>query len=160
MTDAHDQWRGSPFAWILTRPSRQRGKIGEDLVTAWLRAKGVDVRLSGSTEFDRHVNGHRVEIKFSTLWQSGRYTFQQIRDQAYDYLICLGISPFDAHSWVLSKAILHEYVIGHLGQHTGAGGTDTAWFSVRPDSPPAWLTDRGGSLSRAYEMVLSLDNGP
>jgi hypothetical protein len=43
------------------------------------------------------INGHRVEIKFSTLWQEGIYNFQQIRDQNYEYAVCLGISPFEAH---------------------------------------------------------------
>ncbi len=28
VTEAEDPWLGSPFAWIRTRQSRQRGKIG------------------------------------------------------------------------------------------------------------------------------------
>lgn len=30
-----DPWAASPFAWIRTRPSRQVGKIGEQLVAGW-----------------------------------------------------------------------------------------------------------------------------
>ena len=32
------------------------------------------------------------------------YKFQQLRDQNYEFAICLGISPFSAHCWVLPKA--------------------------------------------------------
>ena len=100
---ALDPWDGSPFAWIKTRPSRQVGKIGEQLVAGWCAAKGFDVTATGDSEADRVIGGCRMEIKFSTLWESGSYTFQQIREQRYEHLICLGISPFNAHCWVLSK---------------------------------------------------------
>jgi len=81
---AADPWAGSPFAWIRTRPSRQVGKIGEQLVAGWCAAKGLDVVATGDAQADRVIAGRRVEIKFSTLWASGGYTFQQIRDQNCD----------------------------------------------------------------------------
>jgi len=74
-----DPWAGSPFAWIRTRPSRQVGKIGEQLVSGWCAAKGLDVVASHDSQADRVIAGRRVEIKFSTLWESGSYTFQQLR---------------------------------------------------------------------------------
>lgn len=159
VSEVEDPWLGSPFAWIRERPSRQRGKIGEQLVAGWCAAKGLDVIRSRTTDADRVINGHRVEVKFSTLWQSGGYKFQQIRDQEYDYLICLGISPFDAHSWILSKAVLYEHVIGHMGQHTGAAGTDTAWLGFQANSPLAWLAAAGGTLWGVYEILTSLGYG-
>ncbi|MDA8399734.1 MAG: hypothetical protein M0008_06755 [Actinomycetota bacterium] len=55
-----------------------------------------------------------MEIKVSTLWQSGVYKFQQIRDQEYDYLLYLGVPPFDAHAWLLPKSVLFEHVIAHM----------------------------------------------
>ena len=45
-----------------------------------------------------------MEIKFSTLWKSGVYKFQQIRDQEYDAMVLLGISPFSAACWIVPKA--------------------------------------------------------
>lgn len=98
--EENEDWMGSPFAWIKTRPSRQVGKIGEQLVSGWCAAKGLSVGPSGDTEADKVIQGRRVEIKFSTLWKSGVYNFQQIRDQDYDFLLCLGWSPFDARCWV------------------------------------------------------------
>lgn len=146
-------WEGSPFAWIKTRPSRQVGKIGEQLVAGWCAAKNLDVVASGDTEADRVIAGRRVEVKFSTLWASGAYTFQQIRNQNYEFAICLGISPFDAHCWVISKSILRAHVIGHTPQHAGKRGTDTFWLSFAATNPPNWLRPCGGRLSDAYRVL-------
>jgi len=150
---ADDPWAGSQFAWIRTRPSRQVGKIGEQLVAGWCAAKGLDVMSSRDSEADRVIAGQRVEIKFSTLWKSGVYKFQQLRDQKYDFAVCLGISPFDAHCWVISKPLLLQHVIGHKPQHTGKGGTDTFWLSFDAATPPAWLNPCGGRLASAYDVM-------
>jgi len=156
-------WSGSPFAWIKTRPSRQVGTIGERLVAGWLAAKDFDVVRSPDSDADRLVNGHRAEIKFSTLWQSGIYKFQQLRDQEYEFAICLGISPFDAHCWAIPKTELvarwkqsidaRREVEGVQPQHGGADGRDTAWLRIDPRSPHGWLAGFGGSLSKAAQSL-------
>lgn len=148
-----DPWAGSPFAWIRARPSRQIGKIGEQLVAGWCAAKGLDVTATHDREADRVIAGQRVEIKFSTLWETGVYKFQQIRDQNYDFAVCLGVSPFKAHCWVISKKTLRQHVIGHTPQHRGRSGTDTFWITVRPTSPPEWMLPLGGTLGEAYRMM-------
>ena len=152
-----DPWRDSPFTWIKTRPSRQVGKIGEQLIAGWCAAKGLDVCATGDTEADRVIAGHRMEIKFSTLWKSGVYKFQQLRDQNNEYAICIGLSPFSAQCWVISKDVLRQHVIGHTPQHTGKGGTDTFWLSFPADEPPRWLAECGGTLAAAYEVLANLD---
>lgn len=126
-----DPWIGSPFEWILSIPSRSRGAVGEALVVGWAAAKGFQVVRSHTPDADRIINGHRIEIKMSTLWKNGGFKFQQIRDQKYDYCLCIGFLPFDIKAWLLPKTILNEFVIGHMGQHTGASGRDTAWLSFR-----------------------------
>ena len=95
-------------------------------------------------------------IKFSTLWKSGGYKFQQIRDQNYDFVFALGISPFDAHAWVIPKAVLKRHVIGHMGQHTGAAATDTSWLSVKVGEEPHWLMECGGSLTKARDVLAAM----
>jgi hypothetical protein len=149
-------WQGSPFEWVLKLPPGSKGKLGKQLVFQWCALKGLAVDRSPDSQADMLINGHRVEIKYSTLWKTGIYRFQQLRDQNYEYSVCLGISPFIAHCWVISKAILKQHVIGHLGQHTGSGGKETAWFPVNPDKPPEWLAPYGGTLDRAFLVLKSL----
>ncbi|MCS7010430.1 MAG: hypothetical protein NZL98_03560, partial [Anaerolineales bacterium] len=50
--EQNDPWIGSPFAWIKTRPSRQIGKIGEQLISGWCAAKGLDVGRSTDSDAD------------------------------------------------------------------------------------------------------------
>jgi len=149
-------WRDSPFFWVLSLSAGSKGKLGKRLVYQWCAIKGLSVDRCLDSEADMLINKHRVEIKFSTLWRSGIYKFQQIRDQNYKYSICLGISPFDAHCWVISKEILLQNVIGHLGQHTGSKSKETAWFSVNPKNPPSWLKECGGSLEKAFLVLRQL----
>ncbi len=149
-------WANSPFEWVLALPSGSKGKLGKRLVYQWCAIKGLSVDASPDPEADMLINGHRVEIKFSTLWKSGIYKFQQIRDQNYEYSVLLGISAFEAHSWILSKALLKKHVIGHLGQHTGSSGKDTAWITVNPNMPPQWLMPYGGTLEQAYAVLEKL----
>src|SRR6266702_6368083 len=84
-------WSSSPFAWILTLPSRARGAAGEKIVDSWLTSNGFDVKRATHSGCDRIVDGTNIEIKFSTLWKSGGYKFQQLRDQDYESVFCLGI---------------------------------------------------------------------
>src|SRR5689334_9281275 len=69
-------WEGSPFEWIRTQSSRRRGKIGEQLLAGFLAARDFTVGPSRSSDADRRVNDKLVEVKFSTLWESGVYKFQ------------------------------------------------------------------------------------
>lgn len=154
-----DAWNGSPFAWIRGRASRQVGKIGEQLVSRWLEDAGFRVERSPDSQADRIVEKLRVEVKLSTLWKTGTYTFQQLRDQSYDCAVCLGISPFSAHCWILPKAeiLYHWRESGNIpSQHGGKGATDTAWFKVDPAAPPPWLTPFGGTLNEAVHRLSQL----
>ena len=154
-----DPWLGSPFEWILRVPSRTKGAIGEALVAGWAAAKGFDVTRSTNSDADRVINGHRIEIKLSSLWKSGGFKFQQIRDQDYDFALCLGISPFDAQAWLLPKIVLHEFVIGHMGQHTGSSGSDTSWISFQADQPYEWMKPFGGRLRDVAALLESNGRG-
>ncbi|MXZ14219.1 MAG: hypothetical protein F4Y76_01720 [Acidimicrobiales bacterium] len=151
-----EEWSSSPFGWIKTKASRTVDAIGEKLVSAWCDDLGLDVVRTGDTEADRLVEGHRVEIKFSTRWQNGEYRFQQIRDQRYDFLFALGLSPSSVHGWMIPKSVLLEHVIGQMGQHTGAGAADTDWLAGVPGEEPPWLRACGGSLGDVTVILETL----
>ncbi len=159
-TDELDPWVGSPFEWIKGRPSRQVGAIGEKLVAGWCAAKDFDVVRSPDSDADRIIHGYRFEVKFSTLWKRGEYKFQQIRNQQYDYLFCLGVAPFDANAWLVPKHVLFDHVIGHTGQHTGAAGAETSWLGFDASTPPAWLEPHGGQLEDVARILDHLPRGP
>ena len=145
-------WIESPFAWILTLPSRTKGAVGEKIVADWLSANGCSVSKPPHSGCDRVVNGTNIEIKLSTLWEGGSYVFQQLRDQDYSFVFCIGISPQDVHAWVIPKAVAWDHSIP---QHGGKEGKDTRWLSFQADSVPAWLLPYGGSLPSVVKMIQS-----
>lgn len=151
-------WEGSPFAWIGPRPPRQKGALCERLVSSYLEARGFHIARSPDTEADRLVDGVRMEIKSSTLWEGGFYQFQQLRDQNYRFVLCLGISPFDAHCWAIPKGVVMErWRSGAIAsQHGGRRGKDTAWLKVTPGEAPGWLRKWGGSPAQAAAIVARL----
>lgn len=157
-------WEGSPFQWLKTRSSRQRGAIVEKLVSQWCVENSLKVTRSPDSDADRLIEGVRVEIKSSTLWSGGFYKFQQLRDQNYAIAICLGISPFEAHCWVLPKTTIIEGWGNYEGlesQHGGRSGSDTAWLTVNPKTPPDWLQGYGGSLEEGMAALKHLiSNNP
>lgn len=151
----HDAfWKNSPFAWILSRPSRQRGAIGERLVAGWCAAHDLNVLRCPDSDADKIIEGKRVEIKFSTLWKNGRYTFQQIRNQRYDYLLCIGVSPFIAHAWIVKKSEIPFSQIPH--QHGGIRGKDTWWISVHPGGSHLAFGNQKGNMLDVYRMLAAL----
>lgn len=143
-------WTESPFAWILTLPSRTRGAVGEKIVTEWLTSNGCKVTRPPHSGCDRIVNGVNMEIKFSTRWKSGGYKFQQLRDQDYASVFCLGLSPQDVHAWLIPKAVAWDHA---TPQHGGKAGKDTKWLSFPADSPPGWLSAYGGSLTEVLKII-------
>ena len=151
-------WKDSPFAWIKLRPSRSIGAIGEKMLACWLTMHDFNVKRSPDSQADRIVEDKRVEIKFSTLWENGTYTFQQIRNQNYDFMVMLGISPHDAHCWVISKSELMDlHRKGFLpGQHTGRRAADTAWIKLSPSNDNPHFAPFGNDLNQALRSISRL----
>jgi hypothetical protein len=154
---AFERFRGSRFQWIMARGSSEKGKIGEELVSAWARTNGFDVTKTGDRAADRIINGHRIEIKFSSRWRDkNEYWFQQVRDQDYDFCFCLGVSPFEVHAWLIPKGALLDHIIGHKGQHGGEAAKETALLKVPIGAEPDWIKPYGNRLSdvkRIFELA-------
>lgn len=155
----NDPWADSPFAWIRTLPSRSRGAVGEKLVELWAETIGFEVHRSKDSDADRVINGHRIEIKMSTLWEGGKYKFQQIRNQDYEHCLCIGIAPKYIAAWLLPKEVLLEKVIGHMGQHTGVEGSDTSWIGFDEGKPYDWMEPYGDTLEDVRKLLLKTGQG-
>ncbi len=70
-------WANSSFAWIRTLPPASKGTVGRNLATGLLQHYGFTVSAS------KHcigVNGQRISVKTSLMWEAGVVKFQNIRD--------------------------------------------------------------------------------
>lgn len=122
------------------------------MVRDWAVANGYRTGMASDSDHDLTIEGKRVEVKFSTLWDCGLYRFQQLRDQGYDFTVCLGVSPNSAHCWVIPKSDLMRMwrQTGEIrGQHGGGDASAVGWFSVKPLDPPPWTKQYGGSIDEA-----------
>ena len=150
-------WEDSPFKWVLALPSATKGAVARQLVTSWAHTLGIfpeQVTIENQIYLD--LDGTLVQIKFSTLWDSGYYRFQQIRDKDYAFCLCFGLAPYDMHAWLIPKQVLDTHVIGTKGQHTGAGSGETWWLEISPMSQETWLDDFGSQLSDVALQLKSL----
>jgi len=162
--EQENSWWESPFRWLRNLSSRKKGTAAERLVHEMLARSGFVIQQpEGSSDYDRlcylETNTEkylRIEIKFSTLWETGHYTFQQIRDQEYDICFCLGISPQSAHAWAVPKEVIWENA---EWQHKGKKAQDTKWVSFSPSKPPEWIREYGGELEKAIQVLRRLLNG-
>lgn len=94
------------------------------------------------------INKYRFAIKFSTIWGTRLYKFQQIRSEGFDYVICLGISPFNAHCWVFDRA----YAIKNAKKQHAT----EYWMTINPEQPQDWVKGYGGTLDQAYRRLKYL----
>ena len=150
LQDQNDQWKDSPFEWVLQLAARTKSKLGKHLVKSYLTENGFHVEETKiKSGVGLVVNNKVVSIKFSTLWISGLYRFQQIRNSGYDYLLCFGLSPSDAHCYVFKR----EYVLAHAKeQHKVARGAEH-WISIDPQNPDPWSKGCGGTIDDAIKII-------
>lgn len=142
----NDIWKGSKFEKLKKTPSpRARGAMAERLLKQILIKKGCKITKpkSKSSEYDLHVNGLRVEVKMSTLWNSNESSFkwQQIRNQEYDLILFMAVYPNELKIWGATKETIRKEVFGkdELRQHAGKNGKqELYWIS---DQQPWFVED-------------------
>jgi site-specific DNA-methyltransferase (adenine-specific) len=144
-------WKNSPFEWITLLPARTKGKISRELLSKWLESKGVDFSKVRDSSETIEINNNQFALKFSTLWKSGIYKFQQIKLDGPDHVICFGLSPFRCHCWIIDKEIAIEK--GNP-QHKGADNSEY-WLSIKPSDIPEWIKDYGGNFGSAIKILKS-----
>lgn len=156
------RWAHSPFAWVKRILPAQKGRVGERLFGDLARAADLTVIGRDSTEHDCRVNGHRVEVKLSTSYDTAdpalaTVKWLQLRPQ-HDYAIValLAICPTHVHLWLVSKktALRHS-----TGQHGGQDAVETRQVEVDPDNPPRWLgpdvANDAEKLHRRFEQLTN-----
>jgi hypothetical protein len=150
-------WDESPFKWVIAQPSATKGSIARQLVRAWGNLHGIfPKQVSIGNQLYLDLDGILIQVKFSTLWDTGYYRFQQIRERDYDYCLCFGLAPFDMNAWLIPKPVLDTHVIGTKGQHTGSGSGETWWLEISPRSPEPWLEECGGQLNDVAQQLREL----
>lgn len=152
-------WEESPFKWIPALPAATKGAIGRQLVISWAHTLGLfPQQVTKQSQIYLDLNGTLIQVKFSTLWGSGYYRFQQIRDRDYDYCLCFGLAPFDMNAWLIPKEALDAHVIGTKGQHTGAASSETWWLELSPNTQETWVCDFGNQLADVGQALKRLAN--
>ena len=152
LEETSEFWKDSPFEWILQLPSRKKGKFARELVQTWLSQEKYKITKAPGVGESLCIGEKTFSIKFSTLWTSNIYRFQQIRSDGYDYLICLGISPHTAHCWIIDKesALKNSTV-----QHKGTNNAEF-WLEIDPYKQGVWYEKFGGYLGKAKTILRKI----
>lgn len=154
-------WQGSPFDWFRKRASATKGKIGRDLVFSMVEAVGFQPGRRGMAI---EVNRRIIRVKLSMMWGGGSLTFEQIKNDNFDYLACLGLYPDSSYGWLIPK---DELIVdgaaqereGFSGQHTAPGRDPSDFWlqNLSVSNPYPWLKPYGGTtgqMSSAMKKFL------
>jgi len=144
-----DFWKNSPFDWIVHLPARSKGKYAREIIIKWLEKEGIKVeREKNTTEEIIVYSKKQISIKFSSLWTNGGfYQFQQIKANGPEYILCFGVSPFNAHCWIIEKELAMKY---GSKQHKGSD----YWLKINLKEIPKWLENKGGDLNSVKEKLI------
>ena len=151
LEEISDLWKNSPFEWVIQLPPRSKGALARNLISSWCASKGLPIERDKNSGDMLILNGVQYAVKFSMLWKTGIYKFQQIKINGPEYIICFGISPYEAHCWIIDK----DAALNHgQPQHVGASGAEY-WLSIYPTEIPDWAKKYGGTMENAYKILKS-----
>jgi hypothetical protein len=141
-------WVGSIFEHHKGLSSKAKGSWGERLACDILEGLGANVprRKNGKnkkpqgsgTDFDIYVDNKKIEVKTSFAWDETEdsFTWQQIRDQEYEYILFVGVNPNECKAWFATKNDLIKNIFGRneYRQHAGKDGEqDLYWIQTKGD---------------------------
>ncbi len=155
-TEEDKAWEGSPFDWFRKKASSTKGKIGRDLAASLLEAAEFAVSRVG---VGLKANRKTIRIKLSLMWGAGGFTFEQIRETDFDFLLCLGLYPDSAYGWLIPKSeLLVDGVLqdreGLKGQHGGQDDPNDFWITaVDPENIYPWLEPYGGTIDVLMKVI-------
>ena len=157
--DDGDVWDGSPFEWIRGGlASRRKGVALKSSCPNGVSRKDCKLPNPGTVMLIASSPDCEQRFKAPLCGRMVRTDFSKSGTKNYRILLCMGISPYDAHCWVIPKddvmRLWDEGII--TSQHGGSGGSDTAWIAVNPASPPNWIRPYGGTLTAGFARLRSL----
>ena len=149
-----EAWKQSPFVMFKHFRNSSIGAAGVRLVCSLCQNYGVNITNSKGTKSDKRIGKTLIEIKFATLGKNGKYTFNQLRTEGYDVVILLGITPTDAHLWVIPR----EVAVGHGRQQHGP---ETYMLQLNPVEMPEWMAAYyGHSPERIGALLRGIGKKP
>ena len=137
-------WAGSQLAWTRSLAAGTKGKLGRQLVIELCRDEGL---TAIQRRFLVYVENKAVSVKCSVLGLEGNYFFENVKEDGYQFLFCLGISPHDVHAWVIPSEKLQEAKHQH--------GKADQWMIVAPNNPPELFRECGpsGEIDEALKAL-------
>jgi hypothetical protein len=156
-TEEDEAWEGSPFDWFRKRPSATKGKIGRDFAASLIEDSGFKIVRRGIA---LKVNGKTIRVKLSLMWGAGSLTFEQIKDDPFDYLICIGLYPENSYGWLIPKDEMivkgnAQGRLGFRGQHVRPGENPSDFWikGLNPVDPFEWLWPYGGTTDTLQRVI-------
>jgi hypothetical protein len=145
-------YSNSIFLPLKELSSRKKGKYFENIFKEWAKGCGLLVEKAQSSNHDCIIEGKKVEIKGSFLWDGNTFKWQQIRThQDYDILILMSIYPdrIEIHGCSKKESIENLEIKDQNGnwiyqQHGGKNkSVDTVhpvlWFSTDNPNKIGWI---------------------
>jgi hypothetical protein len=121
-------WVGSPFEPLSKLASRQRGRVGEDLVRLTALNMGLDARKANNDDGDLWINGILVEVKLAMQCHNGGFIINQIRpNQNFNQVVILALRPSFAELYTVPKIFIERL---STGQHGGSTAAETMMYSA------------------------------
>ena len=120
------------FEWIKRQSNMKKGMIGEAIISDALGA-----RKSKSYEYDVEIDDKRIEVKLSTLNESGYFKWLSIRVcDNYTHLALVGVLPEEIRLYLIPKGDDK-----HLKNYSGGqrGNTNIKYLGLKPDHE--WLEE-------------------
>lgn len=139
-------WENSPFEQFHTHNnSKQRGKWGELLCERVMRDVGSIVRKSDDTDYDRLIDGHKIEIKTNCSDFDDEKThvnFDQIRPaQDYEYVLCQVVCPRRIRIFLIPHADIPSIIERGLIKNQHGGTKAHSGTYMLSGRIPDWLLD-------------------
>ena len=111
-----DRWADAPFERIRRIQTASRGKIGQQLVARMCDELELASELSEpQAPWDIRIEGRTFEVKTATEGAGLTFQFNHVRyHRSYEFLLCVGITPYDILYDAWTKADVVTGKAGHL----------------------------------------------